>query len=515
MKSQLSLLHQIRILVIILLALGIYFRFNHLDLKPYWQDETYTLLRLSGYKLSEAVTHFYTGHVITVADTYPFQQLSDRGAIATIQRLAEEVPQHPPLYFVLARYWAQWFGDSAGAVRSLSAIASLLGFPAIYWLAVELFAAPMVGWMAMGLFAVSPVYLRYAQEARPYSLWIVLILLVSAALLRAMRQPSFKHWSLYALLVALCCYCHLLSSFVLVGHGLYVLTVEQFHLKKRFKLYLLASLVGIALFIPWLAIFWVNRESAVVTSGWVSAPLPLSALITAWGLHLSQAFVSWHVRFNPVLIDLAIPIAVLVVGAIAYLIRHTPKQSWVFVVALICIPLLVLMIPDLLWEGRRSVSIRYFLSCLIGIHLAVAYLLSTQLVQSLGAKQTFWKLVTVVLLSAGVITGSFTTAASTWWGWSEYDVEIGRLINQTAEPLVISDMPIGVVLPLTHRLNPQTKLLLVEEPDLSSMSFQDGFVYNPSDRLYSNLVYQGIQPQLMYQFEDNGFVFSLYHFSRS
>jgi hypothetical protein len=85
MKTQLSLLHQIRILVIILLALGIYFRFNHLDLKPYWQDETYTLLRLSGYKLSEAIAHLYTGHVITVAETHPFQQLSDRGAIATIQ----------------------------------------------------------------------------------------------------------------------------------------------------------------------------------------------------------------------------------------------------------------------------------------------------------------------------------------------------------------------------------------------------------------------------------------------
>jgi uncharacterized membrane protein len=94
----------------------------------------------------------------------------------------------------------------------LSAIARLLGFPAIYWLAVALFAAPIVGWMAMGLFAVSPVYLRYAQEARPYSLWILLILLASAALLRAMRQPSFKQWSLYALLVALCCYYHLHSA---------------------------------------------------------------------------------------------------------------------------------------------------------------------------------------------------------------------------------------------------------------------------------------------------------------
>jgi len=67
-----------------------------------------------------------------------------------------------------------------GAIRSLSAIISLLVFPGVYWLLPGIWVVN--GWIAIALIAVSPFHILYAQEAREYSLWTVTIALSSAAL---------------------------------------------------------------------------------------------------------------------------------------------------------------------------------------------------------------------------------------------------------------------------------------------------------------------------------------------
>lgn len=518
MVQKQSQMQRFRVWVAIVLALGILFRFAHLDQKPYWQDETYTLLRISGHKLADANQQLYTGQVIDVEDIQRYQQLlPTANAIDTIHRLAEEVPQHPPLYFVTAQFWAQfwmpWLGDSAAAVRSFSAMVSLIGFPAIYWLCLELFATPLAGWMAMGLYAVSPIYIRYAQEARPYSLWIVLILLSSVALLRAVRFRSLQSWSLYAVTIAAAFYCHLLSGFVVLAHGTYVLAVERFRFGKLFRFYLAASLCGAALFLPWLWIIWTNRSSAILTTDWVDVPLPLSSLITSWGLHLCQTFVAWHFQYNSILIYLTIPLSVLIACAIAYISNQTSKPVWLFVVALICIPVLILGLPDLILTGRRSSNIRYFLSSLLGIHLAVSYLLSAKISQMIVRPvQRVWQIITILLICGGILTSALSVQASTWWGWSEYDVEIGKIVNQAPHPIVISDMPIGVVLPLSHQLKPQTKLLLLPEPETLILpdGFSDVFVYHPSQRLQSVLQQRGIESKPVYRFKHDSFTLALY-----
>jgi len=180
----------LRFLIVVLLVLGIFFRFFNLDKKVYWLDETYTSLRISGYTtsdLSQHITQVFDGHVFGVEnfknDLQEYQYINSKnGLIDTIKSLAVEDPQHSPLYYIMARYWVQWLGNSVAAIRSLSALISLLVFPCIYWLCLELFGASLVGWIAVVLIAVSPFHVLYAQEAREYSLWTVTILLSSASL---------------------------------------------------------------------------------------------------------------------------------------------------------------------------------------------------------------------------------------------------------------------------------------------------------------------------------------------
>ena len=174
----------LRFILVIVLVLGICFRVINIDHKVYWHDEVLTSLRIAGYTFSEVDREIQDGDIISVKDLKKYQQInSDKRIGDTISSLAQDV--HPPLYFLLARLWGDWFGNSVTVIRSLSVVFGLLALPCIYWLCLELFNSPAVGWIAMGLLSISPLHFLFAQEARMYSLYTVNILLSSAILLRA------------------------------------------------------------------------------------------------------------------------------------------------------------------------------------------------------------------------------------------------------------------------------------------------------------------------------------------
>ncbi len=500
----------------IVIALGICFRFANLDQKPYWHDEVFTSLRISGYRLAEATQQLYTGQEISVTALNAYQRISsERSAIDTIQRLAEEVPQHPPLYFVLARFWAQGFGNSIIAMRSLPAFTSLLLLPAVYGLCIELFASAWVGWVAVALLAVSPIYVHYAQEARPYSLWMVLIVVSSLALLRAMRQPNKWNWGMYSITVVASLYCHIFSGFVFLGHGIYILVIERFRLTRTTTGYLIASFMGAFCFIPWLWVIWRNYNAVKLTTDWIKQPLPFLTLVRHWSVNLSQIMIAGHFRYDPWLAYLVVPILVLVILAIHVIRRHTVQRVWLFVLILIGVPALALALPDLLWAGQRSANSRYLLPSFLGIHLAIAYLLSTQITSNFTPilQRRLWQVITVLILTSSVLTCAITSQASTWWGWSEFDVEVSKIANQFSQPLIISELPFGMIMPLSYRLHPNTQLMLLANPDALKIPShsRDVLIYNPSDRLQSKLKQQGFQSELAYQFRDGSFTVSLYH----
>ncbi len=181
---------------IALVVLSIVLRFYNLGHKVYWIDETYTSLRISGYREAELVENLYNGQPFPASELQRYQYPTDQRTISdTLNSLAES-PQHPPLYFLLGRVWVKLWGHSEATLRALSATISLLIFPSLYWLCQELLglapnpASHTTTWLAIALVAVSPFHLLYAQEARQYSLWMVLILVASAALLRALRMDG-------------------------------------------------------------------------------------------------------------------------------------------------------------------------------------------------------------------------------------------------------------------------------------------------------------------------------------
>ena len=86
----------LRILIISLLILGIFFRFANLEKRAYWHDETHTLLRTSGYRVPEVTQKIFNGDVIRAKDLKQFQSInSEKTLVGTMNGLVKEDQHHP------------------------------------------------------------------------------------------------------------------------------------------------------------------------------------------------------------------------------------------------------------------------------------------------------------------------------------------------------------------------------------------------------------------------------------
>jgi len=97
------------------------------------------------------------------------------------------IDQHPPLYYILLHFWMV-LGDGAAIVRALSALLGTLTIPVVYLLGRRL-ADGKVGLLVALILAVSPFHVRFAQEARMYTLLMFNASLALYALVRLLTDP--------------------------------------------------------------------------------------------------------------------------------------------------------------------------------------------------------------------------------------------------------------------------------------------------------------------------------------
>lgn len=488
----------LRFLIVVLLVLGIVFRLVNIDRKVYWHDEAYTSLRIAGYTSKEVKQNVFNGQIINPAELQKYQRPNpEKNWIDTIESLAFDDAQHPPLYYLLVRFWVEAFGTSVAVTRSFSAFVSLLVFPCVYWLCLELFALPLVGWVAMALIAVSPFHVLYAQEARAYSLWTVLILLSSCLLLSAWRrtkqgQTKLWLWGSYALTLALGLYTFPFTGLVAIGHGVYLFIIERCRLTQSVIAYLGAFLLAIGAFVPWIVVILASESEPGIA--WTAMPIPLITWLKLWGLHIERAFILTFedFGFDHLLIYLTLPIFLFLVSySIYFLCKIAPRHVWLFVLTLMVSLALFLALPDLILGGQRSTSSRYLVPFYLGLQLSVAYLLATQITATNLLKRKFWQVVMVLVLTAGVVSCAIASQAETAWNKvvSYNNYQIAQIINQSPHPLLISDsfgINFGNSLALSHQLEPKVRLQLFERDSLANpthnQGFSDIFLLNSSEQ---------------------------------
>ena len=496
--------------VLIILLLGIGLRFTNLDRQVYWIDEVHTTLRASGFTRREFVKQAPKDSIVEIEDLHQFQELHpDRNFLVGVKAIASS--EHSPLYYVLARLGMEIGGSSTVVTRGVAAIISLLAFPGIYYLSLELFGSSVVGLVAIALVAVSPFHLLYAREAREYSLLTVTIIWSCWAFLRAIKHQTKRDWGIYAVSLALGLYAHPLAILVVISHGLYLAIIHKFRWCKSLSNYLISLGVGILLFSPWIYVFIVNGDGL---GEWTGRDIGLTTLLQRWILNLTSIFFDLQVGYgdrlfdveagNDIVLDysnpvnyLIIPVLSFIVYAFYYLIRHTPRQTRLFMVLLTSFTAITLGLPDLISGGQRSTVGRYIIAVYIGIQLATAYCLGDRIaaIKSDRKIQILWRIITVVLISLGLWCCFNIAAAETWWNKysSYYNSQAAKIINQSSNPLVISNTErISRLTSLSYLLEDKTKFLLLAKDaeipnNLNLESFQDIFLFRPYDELINKI----------------------------
>lgn len=479
----------LRFFIVVVLLIGIFFRFYNLDRKVYWHDEAYTSLRISGYTTKDVIQQIFNGTVINGEDLQKFQKPNQAKNLGdTLISLATEDPQHPPLYYVLARWWIQIFGYSVATIRSLSALISLLVFPAVYWLCKELFGKPQVGLIAIALIAVSPFHVLFAQEAREYVLWTVTTLLSSAALLHALRLNTRRSWVIYSVTLALGFYTFLFTGLVAIGHGIYVLITAGLRFSQRVKYYLLASLGGVLAFAPWLFVLMIEFDQFQKTTAWTTQIIAPSSLMKGWVGFVNSIFMDFD---QPVLKYLSLPIILtLFCFTLYFMIHKSSRKIGLFILILIGSTAIPLMLPDVIFGGIRSLNRRYLIPCVLGIELAVAYMLAIEISSASFFKRRIWQVAIATIITGGLLSCAVSSQAETWWikSISNSIPQIARLINQANQPLVISNLApskpnLGHLLALSYLVEPEVKFQLVNGLNIPRISIKAGdvFLFNPSE----------------------------------
>ncbi|MEG4811441.1 glycosyltransferase family 39 protein [Microcoleus sp. F8-D3] len=489
------------------ILLGIGFRFFEIDRKLYWHDEAYTSIRAAGFTRQEIDGELFQNRIVPAPELQKYQRIKPGSTEAdTIRSLALEDPQHPPLYFLMARWWMQQFGSSLTASRSLPTILSLLSLPLMYALARELFASNLAALLATALLALSPFDILFAQTARQYSLLTAAVIGSSWLLLRAVRLQGWQNWVFYSLAIALGLYTHPFFSLTLIGHGVFIISYWLFVKKRELEghvtnsQFFLAVIAALILYFPWIYVLATNLERASATTDWTRVSPGWLYLVKLWALSFTALFFDLDFGFDNIgNYLLRLPFLLLIAAAIYTICRRTSSSTWLFIVTSIFVPFSMLALPDLILGGKRSAVSRYLISCFPGVQLAVAYLLACYL----KTQQRFWQVILALVFTASIASCTVSAFSDTWWSkdLSYFNAEVAKIINKEAianrsikDTIVISDRGndftnMGDLLSLSYLLDKDVRLILMSQsPEIEILNkYSAPLVLGPSEKLRSAL----------------------------
>ena len=493
--------------------LGVGARFAQLGGHPIWHDEVYTRIFAAGYSGPEWASVLYTGVPLSPDDLLRFQHTDPAlGALDTMAGLARDEPQHPPLYYVLARAWMGLVGDGIGALRALSALMSLLALWALWRLMgrwsssagrtdpdrtgpdrtgpgradpepaepdrADLERGRRRQVLAVALLSLSPFFVIYAGEAREYALWSVWVLTSHGALLRALDgaqaaesiAKTAKRWLPYALLTALGLYTCFSHATVILAQILCVAVVARGRLNRTSLGAASALAFAALLFLPWALQLWAHLDAFRASMDWSRAiVVPTGELLRTLAQNLCRPILDLSDALQTPwqLAAVAVCLALLVAATTAFA-RHGPAGVRTLVLGQLALPVALLLLPDLLTGGIRSMSTRYLLPSLLMVVALVAWWLA-------GLRRpALRRALTAAVL--GVAALGTLRAVRTPVPWtralSAALPAVAAELNAQDSPLVVADRERhhpGNLMALANLLGPQVRLILLDHPQREAL----------------------------------------------
>ena len=136
---------------------------------------------------------------------------------------------NPPFYYMILSLWTAMFGGSEAVSRIPSAIFGSVSVIAIYAVG-KLLYNKRTGLIAALILAVSFFHIKYAQEARGYTLMVCLILVSYYSFLRLTIRRSTLYAAVYVVSTALLVYTHYYGTMIILAQNIFCFTLL---LRKR------------------------------------------------------------------------------------------------------------------------------------------------------------------------------------------------------------------------------------------------------------------------------------------
>jgi uncharacterized membrane protein len=195
---------------------------------------------------------------------------------------------HPPLYYVLVKAFADLAGYGDLSLRFFSVMCGMVLVAGLYALGRRL-GGEVMGLSAALFAACAPSFIYYAQEARMYSLLMALAVLSSYSLFRFSQDTGRRRWwGAYVLTTSAALYTHYFALLLLGAQNVLWLLwciwglVERHRqrrapfLSERVKWWGLGQAAILVLYLPWLPT--AVRQVSIGQGTWWRMPLPASVI---------------------------------------------------------------------------------------------------------------------------------------------------------------------------------------------------------------------------------------------
>ncbi|MGE0200731.1 MAG: hypothetical protein AB7P76_07170 [Candidatus Melainabacteria bacterium] len=274
------------ILLIFIIIIGLFFRVNNLSAKSLWSDEFATIASVNGQSIDPTAFE-RTGKSLDPQMPEPAVDYRGKATLPmiptldcgpTIRVLRNNI--HPPLFFCMMQPVLRTVGSNPVSLRILPIVFATLCLPMIFLLGRGLRVYALddedtlqarqrrgnaLGLVTAAIFALSAYQVAHAQDARPYTLTLLIAITSAWWLLRTIhfvathpsgdpaRSPWYP-WVVMSLLSAVGLYSQYFYGFYLVFLYAFALwMVRPFGPKLRLRVLVSAGLTTL-LFLPWLPI---------------------------------------------------------------------------------------------------------------------------------------------------------------------------------------------------------------------------------------------------------------------
>ena len=352
---------------------------------------------------------------------------------------------HPPFYYWILKLWVMIFGNSVLAFRSLSLLMGELAIVIGYLLTNRLFGAKAARFSLLFM-VLSPMLVRYSQEARMYTLVTVIALAATYVLTYAVNSKKKLPWVIYGILISLGMWTHYFSAIIWIAHWIWraddirrKVGKDKFFKTFFSKEWILAHVVAIALFLPWIKTFLSQMFAVQAFGFWIPAVTPetIPNFLTNVFLYLDINKVNgwWTIAFFAV-------ITILIAFSVRTykVLNDKQRQSYRLIATIAFVPTILLFIMSL--PPLRSAFIeRYLMTSVVGIAMFVGITFAFNIKKFKIDRRTVGLIIAVCLMVFGISNVWFLGNYNKNTDDSNETMQIIEAVNKKSkagEPIIVA-----------------------------------------------------------------------------